>query len=87
MEFLILEMTEHMTWMDPRDKELVIDDFIYLMIFCGNDFMPQIPFLTITNNAIQLIIDIYMFVFSFFSILAISSTKRSNSSFRKEFPT
>ena len=87
MEFLVLEMTETMTWMDPRDKERVIDDFIYLMIFCGNDFMPQIPFLTITNNAIQLIIGIYMFVSFFFSTVATSSTKRSSSSFRREFPT
>ena len=87
MEFLILEMTEKMTWMNPRDKERVIDDFIYLMIFCGNDFMPQIPFLTIRNNASQLIIAIYMFVSFFYSTLAISSTKRSNSSFRRAFPT
>ena len=87
MEFLILEMTENMMWMDSRDKERVIDDFIYLMIFCGNDFMPQIPFLTIKNNAIQLIIGIYMFISIFFSIVAISSTRRSSSSFRMGFPT
>lgn len=61
MEFLTRELTENSgSWLKEEDKERVIDDFVFIMIFCGNDFMPQIPFMNIPNNAIQMMTDIYM---------------------------
>lgn len=55
-------MTDEIQWMKECDQSRVIDDFVYIMIFCGNDFMPQIPFLNIMNNIIQYIINVYKYV-------------------------
>jgi len=37
----------------------VIDDFVMLCYFCGNDFLPQLPSLSIHDKALDDIIAIY----------------------------
>ena len=41
------------------DIERVIDDFVMLCYFCGNDFLPQLPSLSIHDGALDDIIAIY----------------------------
>lgn len=40
---------------DPR----TIDDIIFIMIFIGNDFIPNVPAIEITNNGIQYLLEAY----------------------------
>lgn len=57
---LIRDITEGCnSWITEEMTNCIIDDFVFLMIFCGNDFMPQIPFLNIASNCIQLMINAY----------------------------
>ena len=59
-ELLVKDMSEsYESWANDGACDRIIDDFVFLMIFCGNDFMPQIPFLNIANNCIQLMINAY----------------------------
>lgn len=39
--------------------ERIIDDFILLAVFVGNDFLPNLPDLHIHDNALETIFDIY----------------------------
>lgn len=59
-ELLVKDMSEsYESWANDGACDRIIDDFVFLMIFCGNDFMPQIPFLNIASNCIQLMINAY----------------------------
>ncbi|KAK8813117.1 hypothetical protein WA158_002709 [Blastocystis sp. Blastoise] len=57
-EYLKIELKpqEPIEWMN---EEKLLDDFIFLMIFSGNDFMPQLPSLDINENSVQMFIDLY----------------------------
>ena len=39
--------------------EHIIDDFILLCVFVGNDFLPNLPDLHIHENALEKLFDIY----------------------------
>lgn len=61
MEFWVRELTENAgSWLKEKDKERVIDDFVFMMMLCGNDFMPQLPFVNIGDNVIQWMMEIYV---------------------------
>lgn len=47
--------------MSEKDRERLIDDFVFIMILLGNDFLPELPSLDIVNGSIQDLIAIYKY--------------------------
>ena len=41
------------------DLERVLDDFILLAVFVGNDFLPNLPDLHIHENGLERLFDVY----------------------------
>lgn len=52
-------------WIQNDDHERLLDDFVFLMILLGDDFLPEIPSLDINEGSIQLVIDLYKFLLSY----------------------
>lgn len=59
-EYLDLEFHEIQATL-PFDYNLerVIDDFILLAVFVGNDFLPNLPDLHIHENGLERLFDVY----------------------------
>ena len=55
LEFHDIEPTLHF----PYNLENVIDDFILLAVFVGNDFLPNLPDLHIHENGLEKLFDVY----------------------------
>lgn len=59
-EYLDLEMRPVVPQMRMRyDLERVIDDYVFLCIFVGNDFLPSLPLLDIREGAVTMLLNIY----------------------------
>ena len=43
----------------PYDLERIIDDFVLLAVFVGNDFLPHLPDFHIQDNALERLFEIY----------------------------
>jgi 5'-3' exonuclease len=51
------ELKKTLCWKDDSDN--LIKDFILICFLCGNDFLPNIPSISIIENGLDFIIDIY----------------------------
>ena len=60
--------------MSVKDRERLIDDFVFIMILLGNDFLHELPSLDIVNGSIQDLIAIYKYSLS---LLFLSPAEKS----------
>jgi 5'-3' exoribonuclease 1 len=59
-EYLNLEFRDIRSMLPfEYNLERIIDDFILLAVFVGNDFLPNIPDLHIHENGLERLFDIY----------------------------
>jgi 5'-3' exoribonuclease 1 len=57
-EYIEVDFAQHHQG-DPIDRERLIDDFIFLTFLVGNDFLPHLPTLDISEHAFDVLFDIY----------------------------
>ncbi|KAI4163652.1 MAG: hypothetical protein LQ342_002686 [Letrouitia transgressa] len=64
LELEFQELQEHDALDFPFDMERIIDDFILMAFFVGNDFLPNLPNLHINEGALALMFKVYKSVLS-----------------------
>lgn len=60
------------------DSESIMTDFIFLTSFCGNDFLPQLPFLHVGDNFLPFILQLYKTTLEFMKTYLISNQTPSS---------
>ena len=69
-----------------NNKNRIINDFIFLCYFLGNDFLPHLPALDINKNGIEYLINTYITVFLEIKDYLLSKNKKNvNNNFLKMF--
>ena len=58
-EHLFDELSHNISINTKLDKEMIINDYIFMCFLIGNDFIPKLPSLNIKNNAIELLLSLY----------------------------
>jgi len=53
------DLVKLMNWSDDCDPDRLVNDFILICFLCGNDFLPNIPSISIMENGLNMIIDFY----------------------------
>lgn len=53
------DLVKLMKWSEDCDPNRLVDDFILICFLCGNDFLPNIPSISIMENGLDMIIDFY----------------------------
>lgn len=52
----------NLPWEDSKvDFERLIDDYIFLCFFVGNDFLPHVPLISIKTSGIEAMLDVYVY--------------------------
>lgn len=54
-----MQVMEQLDKVEYKDYSRVVDDLLFLLTLCGNDFLPQIPFLSMDHYFIPFIIKSY----------------------------
>ncbi|EPY31707.1 5'-3' exoribonuclease 2 [Strigomonas culicis] len=57
-------LREDFSAIEGGDFERIIDDFIFLCFFVGNDFLPHVPLISIKAKGIELMLDHYVRAFN-----------------------
>lgn len=61
-EYLDMDIRERLGEVDPRfyDMERMLDDFVFMCFFIGNDFLPSIPTVAINDGGMLTMMNLYV---------------------------
>jgi 5'-3' exoribonuclease 1 len=66
------ELISRLTWKNESisfDKELAINDFVFICFMVGNDFLPHLPCISIIDGGIEVLLELYIAVGSIYGHL------------------
>ena len=59
-EYLLYDLVpDNCDFITETNKECLIDDFVFLMILLGDDFLPELPSLDINEGSILQVLEFY----------------------------